>query len=161
MSALPPSWNAVWEGINLHDNWIYAQSVDHDARVIVLHTVFAHAEPWEFSDVVFEEVLVHHFETQGMTTRPPYPSNVLFDIEEEDVAITLERYREFILPKCRYGWPVGGWEDLGALAGLLTAQGHRCYHVHGTVGLDGFVVARGMRVVRRDGRWGCPGRSDL
>ena len=144
--------------ISLHDNWLYAHLVDHDSRTIVLHTMYPIGKSPEFTDVVFQEVLVHHFETQCMRRfgNPPeseYPSNVLFDIEEEDSATTLGRYWDFIVTKRNYGWPVSGWKSLEDLAKLLGSQGHRCFHIHGTVGLDGFVFARSMSLVRRRSKW--------
>jgi hypothetical protein len=143
--------------ISLHDNWIYSHFVDHDERMIVLHTLYPHSDPIEFTDVTFEDVLVHHFETQCMADASPerarYPSNVIFDIEEEEARITIGRYRDFILSKRNYGWPVSGWNDLEDLARLLTKDGNRCFHIHGTVGLDGFVIARRMLIEARRSRW--------
>jgi hypothetical protein len=60
--------------ISLHDNWVYAHCVDYDSQMIVLHTVYPHSEPYEFTDVIFAGALVHHFEMQCMTTDPRYPS---------------------------------------------------------------------------------------
>ncbi len=139
--------------ISLHDNWVYALCVDHESQMIVLHTVYPHSEPYEFTDVIFADVLVHHFETQCMTTDPRYPSNVLFDIEEEEAGTTLGRYWDFISSNQNYGWPASGWNGRGDLAGILTSQGHRCFHIHGTVGLDGFVFAMTMILRPRTSKW--------
>ena len=49
---------------SVHDNWLYAHAVDHERCRIVLHTVYPHVEPPEYTDVVFEGVVVHHFEQQ-------------------------------------------------------------------------------------------------
>lgn len=139
--------------IALHDNWLYAHLVDHDSRKIVLHTMYSHGESPEFTDVIFEEVLVHHFETQCMSADAAYPSNVLFDIEEEDAVTTLGRYWNFISSKLNYGWPASGWKSREELAGILRSQGHRCFHIHGTVGLDGFVFARTINLEARPSKW--------
>lgn len=139
--------------IGLHDNWLYAHMVDHDSRTIILHTMYPHGASPEFTDVIFEEVLVHHFETQCMRPDSGYPSNVLFDIEEEDATTTLGRYWEIISPKRNYGWPATSWKTMDELAAVLTTHGHRCFHIHGTVGLDGFVFARTMNVVARPSKW--------
>jgi hypothetical protein len=138
---------------SLHDNWIYAHCVDHDSRLIVLYTLYPHGDTWEYTDVIFEEVLVHHFETQCMSDGSAYPSNVLFDIETEDSKITLGRYWDFIVSKRNYSWPVSGWANLEDLAQLLARDGHSCFHVHGTAGLDGFVFARRMLLKSRTSRW--------
>ena len=144
------------EEIGLHDNWIYAHEVDHDARVIVLHTFFPHSTPPEFTDVIFEDVLVHHFQKALMTvTRPP--SNVLFDIEPGDPSSTLKPYWSFLFGLRQYLWPVSGWmgswNTLEELAAILTSEGHQCFHVHGSFGLEGFVFARRMIVRARADRW--------
>jgi hypothetical protein len=47
---------------SIHDNWTYVQAVDHERRRVVLHTVWPHCEPPEYTDIVFEGVVVHHFE---------------------------------------------------------------------------------------------------
>lgn len=138
--------------ISVHDNWIYSHSVDHDDGVIVLHTFYPHSDPPEYTDVRFEGVYVHHFESVCMTIKPPHPSNILFHIEEEDIAHTLERYRTPILSKQKYGWPVHHWEDFDDLARLLTQDGRKSFHIHGTVGLDGFVIAQDMQIVARGTR---------
>ena len=139
--------------IDLHDNWIYAHMVDHDSRRIVLHTMYPHGDLPEFTDVIFEEVLVHHFETQRMSDEPQYPSNVLFDIEEENAITTIGRYWDFIISKRNYAWPAGGWKTREELADILTAQRHCCFHIHGTVGLDGFIFAKTMRLIARPSKW--------
>ena len=139
--------------ISLHDNWIYAHQVDCELRTIVLHTVYPRGISPEFTDVIFGDVLVHHFETQCMSVDPSFPSNVLFDIEEEDAATTIDRYWGFISSKRNYGWPAGGWTTREDLVAKLTAQGHRCFHIQGTVGLDGFVFARTMSIAARAAKW--------
>ena len=78
---------------SVHDNWVYAQAVDHERRAIVLHTVYPHALPPEFTDVVFEGVIVHHFEQQKVGDGP-HPANVLFDVEVAEGPDVLAEYRE-------------------------------------------------------------------
>ena len=43
---------------SVHDNWLYAQSIDHGGCRIVLRTIYPHVEPAEYTDVVFEGVVV-------------------------------------------------------------------------------------------------------
>jgi len=146
--------------MSLHDYWIYAQQVDHDAKCIVLHTLYPHCEPQEVIDVIFEDVLVHHFQTQQMATSALYPSNVLFDIEEEDAATTVKRYWHAIARERNYGWPAQGWTSMEELARILISQGHRSFHVHGTVGLDGFIFAKRMVLKPRPSRWALQAEPD-
>ena len=80
---------------SVHDNWIYAQAVDHERCRVVLHTVWPHCEPPEYTDVVFDGVVVHHFEQQKVGGGP-YPANVLFDAEESEPAFILGQYTELL-----------------------------------------------------------------
>src|SRR5262245_18735948 len=119
---------------SVHDNWLYAQAVDHERCRVVLHTVWPHGEPPEYTDVVFEGVAVHHFEQQ-MVGGGPSPANVLFDVEEADPLFILGQYEGLLSRTKNYGWPVSNYDGLGDLAAQLTAGGARCFEVHGVGGL--------------------------
>jgi hypothetical protein len=136
---------------SVHDNWVYAQAVDYERCRIVLHTIYPHVEPPEFTDIVFDGVVVHHFEQQKVGGEP-YPANVLFGVEESDAAIILGQYTELLDRTKNYGWPVLDYVDLIDLASRLTATGAKCFEVHGTCGLHGFVFAAGMEFRRRPSR---------
>ncbi len=45
---------------SIHDNIVYAFSVDCEGRRLVLHTAFRDREPQEFTDVNFRDVVAHH-----------------------------------------------------------------------------------------------------
>ena len=60
---------------SVHDNIVYAYKVDCRHRLIVLHTAYRDREPQEFTDIVFKDVIAHHFEHV-------LQENILFDIEE-------------------------------------------------------------------------------
>jgi hypothetical protein len=139
----------MWASV--HDNWLYAQAVDHERCRIVLHTVYPHVEPPEYTDIIFEGVVVHHFEQQKVGGGP-YPANVLFDVEEADPLFILGQYEGLLARTKNYGWPVHHYEGLGDLAAQLTAGGPRCYEVHGVCGLHGFVFARSVEFRPRTSR---------
>jgi hypothetical protein len=136
---------------SVHDNWIYAHTVDHDRCRVVLHTVYPHVEPAEFTDIVFEGVVVHHFEQQNMR-HGPYPANVLFDVSEADARIILGQHVELLARTKKYGWPHMEYKDLDDLAARLTTGGAKCFEIHGTAGLDGFVFASSMELRARQAR---------
>jgi hypothetical protein len=138
-------------GESVHDNWVYAQSADFERRRIVLHTVYPHTDPPEFTDVVFESVVVHHFEQQAMCVGP-YPANVLFDVVEADPAYILREYAELLARTKKHGWPVLEYPGLDELISRLTAGGMKCFEVEGTCGLCGFVFAARMELHRRDSK---------
>ena len=136
---------------SVHDNWVYAQAVDHERCRIVLHTVYPHVEPPEYTDIVFEGVVVHHFEQQKVGGGP-YPANVLFDVEESAPAFLLGECTELLTRTKNYGWPVSKYDDTQDLVSQLTAGGAKCFEIHGTCGLNGFVFAASMEFRRRQSR---------
>ncbi|KAA5541923.1 hypothetical protein FYK55_17150 [Roseiconus nitratireducens] len=137
--------------VSVHDNWVYAQSVDHERCHIVLHTVYPHAEPPEYTDILFEGVVVHHFEQQKVGPGP-YPANVLFDVKESDPVFMLGQYSELLARTKNHGWPVTRYDGTEDLASQLSAGGAKCFVVHGTCGLHGFVFAASVEFRRRQSR---------
>ncbi len=133
---------------SVHDNWVYAQAVDHERCRIVLHTVYPHAEPPEFTDIVFEGVVVHHFEQQKVGGGS-YPANVMFDVEESEPGLILGQYAELLSRTKNHGWPVFKYDGIEDLVSQLTAAGTKCFEVRGTCGLNGFVFAVRMEFRRR------------
>lgn len=136
---------------SVHDNWVYAQAVDHERCTIVLHTVYPHVNPPEYIDIVFDGVVVHHFEQQAVGGGP-YPANVLFDAEESKPAFILGQYTELLARTKNYGWPVLKYDGTEDLVSRLTAGGAKCFEVRGTCGLHGFVFATSMEFRRRQSR---------
>jgi hypothetical protein len=136
---------------HVHDNWIYAQAVDHERCKVVLHTVYPHSDPPEYTDVVFTGVVVHHFEQQKVGGGD-CPANVLFDVEEADPHLILTQYGALLARTKDHGWPVPGYDGLEDLAEQLTAGGARCFEVHGVCGLNGFVFARSLELRARESR---------
>lgn len=142
---------------SVHDNWLYAHWVDHDQGLVVLHTVYPHCAPPEYTDLVFEGVVAHHFEQQQMA-EGPNPSNVLFEVEETTLRALFVQYGALLARTQVYGWPLRA-AGLEALEAVLAERGARCFEVDGTVGLRGFVFARSLRVCARAARAqpGAPG----
>jgi hypothetical protein len=130
---------------SVHDNSVYAHAVDHEQSRIVLHTVYPHSDPPEYTDVVFEGVVVHHFEQQQVGPH----ANVLFDVEEAAPLFILGQYADLLARTKQYGWPVLRYDGLEDLAIRLTAGGARCFEVHGVCGLHGFVFAASMELRAR------------
>jgi hypothetical protein len=136
---------------SVHDNWLYALAIDCERCRIVLHTVYPHVEPPEFTDIVFTDVVVHHFEQQKVGGGP-VPANVLFDVEEADPLFVLSGCAELLARTKSHGWPVFHYDTLEDLARQLTAGGARCFEVQSVCGLAGFVFARSMELRARESR---------
>ena len=95
-----------------------------------------HVEPWEYTGVLFEGVVVHHFDRQQVGEAKG-PASVLFGVEETDPLWLLGQYEDLLEREKGYGWPVHKYGSLDDLVGQLTGSGARCFGVHGTVGLHG------------------------
>ena len=133
--------------VSVHDNWLYAQAVDHQRRRIVLYTVFPHVEPWEYTDVVFTGVVAHHFERQQFGDDGEAPANVLFDVDEvTDPLGLLAEYEDLLMRTKGWAWPVDEYGSLDDLVSRLAGAGARCFAVVGTWGVHGFVFARTMEL---------------
>jgi hypothetical protein len=76
-------------------------------------------------------------------------ANILFDVAEADTAELLGRYAALLAATKNYAWPVWGYDGPGDLAAQLTAGGVKCFEVHSSCGLSGFVFAAGMEFRRR------------
>ena len=129
---------------SVHDNFIYAYSVDCEGRRVILHTAFRDGQPAELTDVVFREVVAHHFEHV-------LPGNILFDVEETDVAAIVKDNEPLLRSSWRYGWPpieYGG--DLDALVAALKASSVRAYSIGSSCGLSGWVLAGSSERVSRE-----------
>lgn len=138
---------------SVHDNLVYAQAVDYDGCRVVLHTVYHDAGPPEYTDIVFTGVVAYHVELQafhgsGMS------ANILFDAEESDPACVLGRYAELLATAKNYGWPAVEYNDSADLAARLAACGAKCFELHSSCGLSGFVFATSMDFRRRQSRAG-------
>jgi len=137
--------------VSIHDNEVYAQAVDYEECGIVLHTVYPSTDPPEFTDIVFGGVVAHHFEHQ--TFRGGGGSaNILFDAKESGTTAVLTRYADLLSAAKNYGWPALEYGDLDDLAARLATKGTKCFEVHSSCGLSGFVLAMSMVFRRRQSR---------
>ena len=136
---------------SVHDNLVYAQAVDYEACRVVLHTVYPHTDPPEFTDIVFDGVVAHHIEQQ-VFRGVGVSANVLFDVEESEAASVLGRYGDLLAAAKNYGWPALEYDNLADLIVRLTAGGTKCFEIHSSCGLSGFVFAARMEFRCRPSR---------
>ncbi len=121
---------------SVHDNVVYAYSVDCNGERLTLHTAFGEREPREFTDVIFRGVVAHHF-------AHVLAGNILFDVTEVEVANVLRDNADLFADSWRYGWPSIEYEgDLEFLAKALKAASVRAYSISSSYGLSGWVLAR-------------------
>lgn len=129
---------------SVHDNVVYAYSVDCAGRRVVLHTAFQDREPQEFTDVVFHDVVAHHFEYV-------LAGNILFEVEEADIAAVVQDNAQLLADSWRYGWPPVEYQgDLIALVAALKASSVHAYEIGSSYGMSGWVLAGSCERVSRD-----------
>jgi hypothetical protein len=134
--------------IGVHDNEVYAQTVDYEGCRILLHTVCPPMAPSEFTDVVFDGVVAHHFERQAFRGGGG-STNILFDVEESEIAGALDVCPDLLATVQNYGGMGSGDADVAA---WLAADGVTCFAISSSCGLSGFVLAKGVEFRRRPSR---------
>ena len=128
---------------SVHDNVIYAYSVSCEERVLILHTAFRDREPQELTDIVFHDVVAHHFEHV-------LEGNILFDVEDMEVAALVRDNTNVFADSWRYGWPAIEYRgDLDTLVRALQGAGIHAYAISSSYGLSGWVLARNCQRLLR------------
>ena len=105
--------------LSVHDNRLTAYSVLAAEKKIVLRTEFRDREPYEFTDIVFEDVLAYHFENDLFGT-------IIFDVEEVDLSALLKKYAAMFEAGWRYGWPRGWEKNKEAIEGVCPSHEYAC-----------------------------------
>ncbi|HWB19278.1 MAG TPA: hypothetical protein VG711_03180 [Phycisphaerales bacterium] len=120
---------------SIHDNHVFAYTVNCEERQLILHTRTGNADDSELTDVVFAGVIAHHFENV-------LNHNILFDITEVDpddiVTAEADRFSE----SWKWNWPPVDYRgNLSTLKQLLREQGIRGFKISSSYGLSGWVLA--------------------
>jgi hypothetical protein len=125
--------------ISVHDNLILSYTVECEQRRITLHTAFFDNEPNEYTDVTFSGVVAYHFEGDTFGT-------ILFDISEVPPLTVYEDYEEVFVRRRNYGWPVLQYGAKEELLDKFNPEGIKAYRISSSYGMDGFVLAREIRI---------------
>ena len=121
--------------LSVHDNHVYAYAVDCVGCRLTLHTLYDRGEQTEFTDVVFHDLVAHHFE-HGASC------NILFDVTECDVDSLVTENAAVFERSWRWGWPTDDYGgDLVKLVDELRAKSTRAYLIEASLGLSGWVLA--------------------
>lgn len=128
---------------SVHDNFVHAYVVDCEGRRLVLHTEYRDREPREFTDVIFRDVVAHHFEHV-------LAANILMNVEEFDPDVYVRTNGRLLTDSWRWGWPPVEYRgDLEALVAALKAASVRAYEIQGSYGMSGWVLAGSCERVPR------------
>lgn len=129
--------------ISVHDNFIYAYTVDCKSQRIVLHAAYLDNEPHEWTDLVFRDVVAHHFEHVQS-------DNIIFDVEEDDLTSVVNANADLFRDSWRYCWPPVEYAgDLQVLISKLQAALVRAFVINSSFGMHGWVLAGNYERVTR------------
>ncbi len=123
---------------SIHDNFVLGYEVDAERRSIIVHTEHRYGEePFERTDVHFDDVLGYLFlDSLG---------GILFDIVEASIDSIVEAHAANFEWGTRYGWP---WIPSGDMdpATFVASHDATTFRVESSIGFEGFVVAKSMRL---------------
>lgn len=125
--------------ISIHDDIVYAYSVDCENRRIALHTRFANGSRTEYTDVIFTGVIAHHF-------KHVLAHNILFDVTEIPVRGIVTDAAALLAAGKSYCWPDGiEYRDAEELIRILEGRGARGFEVSASYGMSGWVIADAVK----------------
>ena len=130
---------------SVHDSNVYAYAVLCEQRRIVLHTEYRDGGAEEYTDVLFDGVIAHHFDDV-------LDGNILFDIEEEDPQKIVMDWADLFAHRKTYGWPKVQYADPQELVAILRRDGVRAYEIGSSYGLTGRVLAAKLDLLARPSR---------
>jgi hypothetical protein len=122
----------------VHDNEVLSYTVDCANHTVTLRTSFG-SDPAEFTDVIFRGVAAYEL-------RDDCFGNILLDIDEVEPARVILGASEKFESGRRYGWPAPWNSSLEDAVAFAVEQGLRGFSVCASLGLNGWVLARGMSV---------------
>jgi hypothetical protein len=126
--------------LSVHDNNIYSYEFDSRTRNLVLRTMFTAVEPNEFIDVWFLNVWCHHVE--GILG-----GDIIERIAEWGLDYELKNFGDlFERLKYQVGWPPVDWNK-ETLPEAVARLNLRVWHINPSYGMEGFVIAKEMRMV--------------
>jgi hypothetical protein len=131
--------------ISIHDNNIYGYTVNCGGQQIVLYTEFSGQAGMEYTDVVFDGVVAHHFERV-------LKGNILFDIEEVEPEAIVKQWAELFALQKSYGWPGIDYTEPEQLIGILKQRGVKGFDIGSSYGMSGWVLAETMELSERPTR---------
>ncbi|MGD6796285.1 hypothetical protein [Metabacillus indicus] len=118
----------------IHDSKILAYQVDFEKLHIEIKAV---DEKGNKAKLLFVDVFAYYFEDQ-------LPGSILFDITEGDIKDFAEDHKELLKKSKDYGWPMD-YRNVKELTDHIKKKGYTYYIVEASYGLNGWILARGMR----------------
>lgn len=135
--------DGTMEHPELHDNFVYAVTIQLERRTLVLHTEYRDGQgAGELTDLRFVGVVAHHFDD---VVAP----SILLHLEQVSVNRVIEEWRDLFAARKNYHWPIQ-FVDLDDLTRRLREESVTGIRIMSTCGLDGFVLASAAEHRRRE-----------
>ena len=134
--------------ISIHDNEIMSYRMLLPEKKMVIETAYK----GERIDIVFDEVLAYSFDNFQSE------QNILFEAVDSSIEGFVNWYSRNTETQKAFenGFPIQGIKEPGELKTFFKKEGYRYYELNASVGLDGFVIAKRMKLVRLS----APGNAD-
>ena len=129
--------------ISVHDNHLVAYTVLAKEKKIVFQTEFRDREPYEFTDVVVEEVLAYEFENDLFGA-------IIFDVKEVDLSALLKEKAAMFDDGWRYGWPRGWEKEKEEIEVFARRLEMRAFKLSSSYGMSGWILARCMCKIKKE-----------
>jgi hypothetical protein len=117
---------------SIHDNNVYAISIQCEEKVIILHTEYHHADPPEYTDILFDNAIFHHFEHVR-------EGNILLDIEEADPTEFYNDHGIWLKNEQKFGVPISV-ESVDQFVSHIKTKGLKIYIINPSYGMWGWVI---------------------
>ena len=127
---------------SIHDNNIYRISIGCENKRIILHTEYSAIDPPEYTDVVFNNVICHHFEHI-------WEGNILLDIEDVDTNAFYTDYESWLKSEEKYGFPVSV-SSIDKFESEISSKGLKIYIINPSYGMWGWVICSNVEYQAKD-----------
>lgn len=126
--------------ISIHDNEIHSYEMCFPEKNLTFKTSYLN----EQTDIQFAAVLAYSFAWAG-------EQNVLFEAVESSIEGFVRWYssNKDTQKAFENGFPIEGFATPEDLLLFLKSEEYRYYELNASVGLDGFVIAKDMKIVPR------------
>lgn len=122
--------------ITVHDNNVYAINIRCEDKEIILHTEFLEKDPPEYIDIIFKNVIAHHF-------KHIWPGNILLNIKELDPDDFYSEYERDLKTARKFGLPISV-ESADIFKTGINENGLQIYGIDPSYGLSGWVISSGV-----------------
>ena len=137
-------------GAFIHDYIVERYTVDIEAHTLSMETRPEDPARQPRVSLKFHGLLAHHFEDV-------IGCNILLDLNEGSAEDFTARSHDFLMQHIPYGFPILNLpyvyplksEDLKQLPQILRRDGYHIFELSASLGLTGFVIAKGLNVVNQ------------